>query len=416
MGTNKIMATRYSKAETTSGITPSGYEKDSPDSQESIHSCGIEDVDRAFFELFSEKLPLFYKVSKDTGEQRRVPVVFASGERFAVLSKSTPLRDKNGALILPMISITRNGLEFETTKGAGTSDRYPETIIKKKLAEDDAEYQNLINSSNLNNSQFSMSKKQEDWLHSTGRLLYPKLDKNIYEVTVIPTPKYFTAKFEVNIWCQYVQQLNTILETILGSYIQPGGRTIRIETKKGYWFVAYFDQSITQDNNFSDYTDSERLVKATMTVEVPAYLILPKASGIPNGIKKYTSAPNIVFEIETKAQNKEDSAANIGTGDINEYILSDVETTEDEYYGNVMGMNGIEDAVNRANKSQSGINENKKTHLVGKTTKVKNTKKVLDLDFDPITGERKNITVQVIDSNPARGEEVYLITLDNRRK
>jgi hypothetical protein len=410
------MATRYSKAESVSGVTPSGYEKDSPDSLESIPSCGIEDVDRAFFELFSEKLPLFYKVSKDTGEQRRVPVVFASGERFAVLSKSTPLRDKNGALILPMISITRNGLEFETTKGAGTSDRYPETIIKKKLSPEDAEYQNLINSSNLNNSQFSMGKKQEDWLQSSGRLLYPKLNKNIYEVTVIPTPKYFTAKFEVNIWCQYVQQLNTILETILGSYIQPGGRTMRVETKKGYWFVAYFDQSITQDNNFSDYTESERLVKATMTVEVPAYLILPKAAGLPNGVKKYTSAPNIVFEIDTKMRNKEDSAANIGTGDINEYILSDVETTEDEYYGNAMGTNGKEDTVNRANKSQSGINEKKKTNYVGKTTRIKNNKKILDLDFDPVTGEKKNITVQVIDSNPARGEEVYMITLDNRRK
>ena len=410
------MATRYSKAESVSGVTPSGYEKDSPDSLESIPSCGIEDVDRAFFELFSEKLPLFYKVSKDTGEQRRVPVVFASGERFAVLSKSTPLRDKNEALILPMISITRSGLEFETTKGAGTSDRYPETIIKKKLSPEDAEYQNLINSSNLNNSQFSMGKKQEDWLQSSGRLLYPKLNKNIYEVTVIPTPKYFTAKFEVNIWCQYVQQLNTILETILGSYIQPGGRTMRVETKKGYWFVAYFDQSITQDNNFSDYTESERLVKATMTVEVPAYLILPKAAGLPNGVKKYTSAPNIVFEIDTKMRNKEDSAANIGTGDINEYILSDVETTEDEYYGNAMGTNGKEDTVNRANKSQSGINEKKKTNYVGKTTRIKNNKKILDLDFDPVTGEKKNITVQVIDSNPARGEEVYMITLDNRRK
>jgi hypothetical protein len=153
-----------------------------------------------------------------------------------------------------------------------------------------------------------------------------------------------------------------------------------------------------------------------MTVEVPAYLILPKAAGLPNGVKKYTSAPNIVFEIDTKMRNKEDSAANIGTGDINEYILSDVETTEDEYYGNAMGTNGKEDAVNRANKSQSGINEKKKTNYVGKTTRIKNNKKILDLDFDPVTGEKKNITVQVIDSNPARGEEVYMITLDNRRK
>ena len=76
----------------------------------------------------------FYKVSKDTGESKRLPVIFASGERFAILSKQSPMRDKNGALILPIMSISRSGVEFETTKGPGVSDRYPETVIKRRIS------------------------------------------------------------------------------------------------------------------------------------------------------------------------------------------------------------------------------------------------------------------------------------------
>ena len=207
------MATRYSKAVATSGVIPSGYESNSPNSSDTIASCGIEDVDRALFALFAETLPLFYKISKDTGEQRRVPVMFASGERFAILSKSSPLRDKNGSLILPMISITRNGLELDSTKPGGTSDKIPETVIRKKLSPEDASYQNFMNSLNLNNSGHVGRGANSSWLRSTGRMLGPQLDRNLYEFTVIPTPKYFTAKYEVSIWCQYVQQLNAITRT-----------------------------------------------------------------------------------------------------------------------------------------------------------------------------------------------------------
>jgi len=411
------MATRYSKAIGTSGVIPSGYEITSPDSSDTIASCGVEDVDRALFSLFSETLPLFYKVSKDTGEQRRVPVMFASGERFAVLSKTTPLRDKNGALILPMISITRNGLEFDSTKQGGTSDKLPETIIRKRISPDDASYQDLINSSNLKNSSYAGRSSNYDWLRSSGRMLGPKLDRNLYEFTVIPTPKYFTAKYEISIWCQYVQQLNTIIETIAGAYPQPGNRTIRIDTKKGYWFVAYFESSVNQDNNFGDYSDSERIIKATLTVEVPAYLILPKAPGIPNGTKKYLSAPEISFEVAvTNKIEEEISSSVLSSGNIDRYVLADVETIEDNDPRDFIGSSNVKVAESEAEKIMSGDVPSKATTSVGSYVNKRSNKRKVELEFDPITGKEENIVVQVIDSNPRRGEEVYIINILDRRK
>jgi hypothetical protein len=411
------MATRYSKATSTTGVIPSGYESTSPNSSDAIASCGVEDVDRALFTLFSEKLPLFYKISKDTGEQRRVPVMFASGERFAVLSKTSPLRDKNGALILPMISITRNGLEFDTTKQGGTSDKLPETIIRKKLSPEDASYQNLINSAGLKNSGHMGRNSKSDWLRSSGRILGPELGRNLYEFTVIPTPKYFTAKYEISIWCQYVQQLNTIIETIAGSYPQPGNRTIRIDTPKGYWFVAYFESSINQDNNFSDYSDSERIIKATLAVEVPAYLILPKAPGIPNGTKKYLSAPEISFEVNiTPKIDGEYSSSILPSGDIGRYVLEDIETVDDPVPHDFIGSKTIEIVNEESKKNMSGDIPPRSTTSVGSYVNKKNNKRKIEFEFDPLTGKEEKIIVQVMDSNPSRGEEVYIINPLDRRK
>ena len=81
------------------------------DSEFLIPTCTVEDVDRALFNLFDVDLDLFYK---HEGAVVRVPVVFATGERFAILSRNKPLRDKNDTLILPLVSIARLDRDWET--------------------------------------------------------------------------------------------------------------------------------------------------------------------------------------------------------------------------------------------------------------------------------------------------------------
>ena len=399
------MATRFKGSESFPGAIPTGYEASSPDSVEKIPSCGIEDVDRAFFSLFSEKLPIYYKVSKDSGEQRKVPVMFASGERFAVLTKSSPLRDRNGAMILPIISISRSGMEFESTKGIGSSDRIPETVISKKISSEDSQYQQLVNRMGLKNSGVKQGSGR-DWYDETGRELAPRIGNNIYEVTVIPTPRSYTVKYEVTIWCQYVQQMNTILETILGSYRQPGGRDVRIDTTKGYWFVAHFDQTINQDNNMADFSEDERLIKATLSAEVPAYLVLPHYPGIPNAVKKYLSAPEVVFESSTAVRNElEYSTSQLESGDVNHHILRDIETEDGGINGGFIGDKNPSVTQKRAIDSLSGMT----LPEAGKN------KETVSLDYNPFTGEKKNIRVYSVNSKKSQGEEVYIISLDVRR-
>jgi hypothetical protein len=84
-----------------------GYEGTNVPDDFSIPPVGIEDIDRAIFTLFDKKLAFETKVNSQT---TRVPVIFASGERFALTRRDNPLRDKNNTLILPLISIKRGSI------------------------------------------------------------------------------------------------------------------------------------------------------------------------------------------------------------------------------------------------------------------------------------------------------------------
>jgi len=113
-----------------------------------IPPCTIEDVDRALFNLFDKQLPLLYTHRNDT---RRVPIVFATGERFALIARRKPLRDKSKALILPVISILRSSLTFGSEIGMATAPDIRH-VIKKQLGKEDPVYQRMINKLGLQNS------------------------------------------------------------------------------------------------------------------------------------------------------------------------------------------------------------------------------------------------------------------------
>ena len=412
-----MSTTRYNKTQESPDTLPSGYEGSGVPKNFSLPSCGIEDVDRAFFELFDKVLPMTYLASKDNNERRKIPVVFATGERFALASKKSPLRDKNNVLILPIISIARTGIEQDAIKGMGVSDHFNEMVIKKRVSEEDPIYQALQNKEGFRNNEGpsggSLSNYEQNYYNSTGRHLEPTLNKGLYEVLVIPMPKYFTLKYEVTFWTNYVGHLNEMITTLMGSYIQPGNRSIKITTKKGYWFVASFDSSISSGNNFDNINDDERLVKATLTAEVPGYLVLPEVNGIPSGIRSYLSAPTISFGTYIGDTSKVQEATVISS-DVDSFILSDVSTDDTERPSATIGANGKSQTESRAGGDRADasilMRDAKSTDSsVGNVGKIKTRTRELVYSKDPITGKPGRVVGRVIDANPQKGEEVVVI-------
>ena len=96
----------------------------------------IEDIDRAIFDLFDKQISF---ETEERGTSRKVPVVFSSGERFALTRRKNPIRDENNALILPIVSIMRKDIDTSPNQhGKRTAIAWsdqPTYYVKKRLSE-----------------------------------------------------------------------------------------------------------------------------------------------------------------------------------------------------------------------------------------------------------------------------------------
>ena len=392
----------------------------SRDPELTIPSCTVEDVDRALFKLFSEELDLFYK---QEGSILRVPVIFATGERFAILSRNKPLRDDNDALVLPLVSIARTGLAKDLTRGMGTNQSSSITI-KRRLSSNDPAYQRLVNREALQNQddRVSNSHKITPGLtgsrgsgtkpgeiatrrpqaetraaYRLGRLLQPAVGNNIYEIYELPNVKYYSATYEITFWTQYTQQMNDLLMAFMSSSHTNGKLTFRIETEKGYYFVAFLEGGFTPGNNFSDFTSEERLVRYSFSMVVPAYIVAPDYEGSSNPIRRYVSAPQISFDMTAVgAPIVQTTIVPVASTDLNKYLLNDLNTAKDPLPGQVIGG----DATTKGGDYYDNS-------TVGGVTSGRSTVEVIRKYTDPVSGEAKQEILPFKSRNQRKGETVY---------
>ena len=76
------MTTRF-RAGDGNGV-PSGYEGVSAPGMVNIPSCGVEDVDKALFKCLKDEIA-FQVSDNGGGNQKAVPIDFASGEKWSML-------------------------------------------------------------------------------------------------------------------------------------------------------------------------------------------------------------------------------------------------------------------------------------------------------------------------------------------
>ena len=428
------MSTRYYKNKTSkSNSGDTGHEGLNIPEDFNIPPCSIEDVDRALFDLFDKQLPFNYKHKSGT---KRSPVIFASGERFAVLRRKKPLRDKSGVLILPLISIMRTGITQSPTMGAGTAQNVP-MVIKKRLSKDDPAYQRLLNKKGLVNSDdlpsrssFENINDAPDQNSKSGRNASRRelgsttseksidhdLGKNIYEIIEMPPPKYFTATYEVTFWAQYTLQMNDMITALMSLYQSYSQRTFQLETPKGYWFVGYAAEELSAGNNFDDFTDSERLVRYSFTMTVPGYIVNPTFPGSQNSLRRYVSSPEIKFEgIVSGRQFETDIPAGIPTGNPGDLVLEDVRTVDEPLPG--QGIQGQKSAASDSRRIFKGRRGDQTPEVIG-TTEVggthsdDNRTKIVEYEKDPLTGKNVKKKVHVKNRTNKKGETVLREALD----
>jgi len=332
-------------------VLKKGYEGFNVPDNFSIPPCGIEDVDRALFNLFDKRLAFEVKVNEQT---TKVPVVFAAGERFALTKRMKPIRDKNNALILPLIAIKRTSIGHKNESevgGTAISFRQPgDYIIKKRLSANDRDYQDIINKLSIKNQDNVSSRAHfientsfpgrfnqpgtvttrrngPATAYGSGRLETPfdksNIGQNIFEIITIPYPQFIGLTYNVVFWTQYMSQMNQLLESMMMKF-DGQGHEFQIESTSGYKFTAFVQGPFGNNDNFDDYTNDERIINYSFDIKVPAYILAPRHPGLPSPFRTFQSAPEVVFGIyDARTQIAEEPVSPYSDDKLNRFILSD---------------------------------------------------------------------------------------------
>jgi len=241
----------------------------------------IENIDRSMIRYIDEELDLFATTNKGW---TKVPVIWAGSERPFQSKKNSLVRDKNGTLILPLITIERTSVTKSLSRKGSVWGNVMPVNDEKGGTIPIARRINHLKTSNFVNAKTKSSK---------GRINFPNANykRVVYETITIPIPVYIVANYEITIRTEYQQQMN---ELITPFATVPGGINYILLKNQKHRYEGFIKEMFDQSNNYTSFTDEERKVETKINIEVLGYLL---------GESKNRTQPNFVFR-ETMVEVK----------------------------------------------------------------------------------------------------------------
>ena len=203
---------------------------------------------------------------EDNGENIKVPIMYASPERWKSIQRDGFMRDKKRQIITPVIAYRRTSIERD------------DTIPQDKL---DANNPHLFYTFE---KKFSQQNRYDNFTTQVG--LLPQ--REYYNVAL---PDYVTLTYDFIVWTTYIEQMNKIVE--------------RINYSDGaYWGDPNKLRFRSRIDSFTDATevsDVERLVRTNFTVTLRGYLLPEGNFDHRSTTQKFLTPKRVVFGTETDA-------------------------------------------------------------------------------------------------------------------
>ena len=193
-------------------------------------------------------------------EKVKVPVLYGNPERWTSVQKQGYLKDKNGALQIPLIMFKRNSIERNDTMASSMNRHVSYPSVSK----------------------YSKKHKYDKFSTMTGT----QRPVEVYDVVM---PDYVTVSYEVIIWTDFTEHMNKIVEAFQYATDEYWG------DKNGFKFRTKIDSF---DNTTEVGEGSQRIVRTTFTMMVNAYL-LPEQFNNESTHKKSLTPKKVVWGMET---------------------------------------------------------------------------------------------------------------------
>ena len=224
-------------------------------------TIGIQDLDEAIMYYFQNVIRPFVI---QNGNRIEVPVIYGAPERWKSVQRDGYYKDKNGAIMAPLIMFKRNTIEKNRSLGNKLDGNYPNLygVMKKKY-------------------------DTKNFYSNFGVLNNRKPEEQFYAVTI---PDYVTLTYSCIVYTYYVEQLNGIVEAI--EY-----------ASDSYWGNPQRYQFKASINSFTTVTelpqDNVRVVRSTFDIKLYGYIIPNTLQNNISSLKKFRNKSKLIFSMET---------------------------------------------------------------------------------------------------------------------
>jgi|TARA_R110000823_G_scaffold66704_3_gene155914 hypothetical protein len=247
----------------------------------SLMPSTIETIDRALFEWLDAKLNIFSTTNKGWG---KVPVVWAGAERSHQIKNDKELRDSNGVLKFPLITLSRESIIKDSNfKGVAWA-HIPNKNDAKGGALTVAKTIGQVKTADLKNSHSFRQHKDYNFPSSK--------DLTVYNIISMPVPTYITLMYDIKIRAEYQQQINEILTPFITNTGQIDNFFIN---QDGHKFEGFIQGNFGQANNITSMSNDERRYETSIQIKILGYLL---GSGPNEERPKITTRENLVTLIQ----------------------------------------------------------------------------------------------------------------------
>jgi hypothetical protein len=224
-------------------------------------TVGLQDIDESIMFYFQNVIrPFVYQ----NGTRIEVPIIYGSPEKWKSVQKDGYYKDKNGAIMAPLIMFRRDTIDKNRS------------LTNKLDSNSPNLYTSWKKSYNGKNS------------YSNFNVLTNRVPVDQFLVNVVPD--YVTLTYSCTIQTYYMDQLNKIIEAINYASDSYWGDPERFKFKAS---IDSYSTAVEISDN------SNRMVKGTFTIKLFGYVIPDTIQKDLTAIKKYNSKSQVIIGLET---------------------------------------------------------------------------------------------------------------------
>ena len=253
----------------------------------SFEPSTIETIDYSVYDFVDKELNIFCTTNKGFN---KVPVVWQASERAFQIKDDKDLRDDNGTLIFPMISIARTGFEKSLSdKGVFYGNVYPTNdakggsiTIARRIGQDKTG--NFLNADAYRKKNKTVGNRGNP---GSQQINFPSRKKAnekrvVYETLTIPTPAYVNVNYTISVRTEYQQQINEIVQPFVTI---TNGINYLVFKRDGHSYEAFVQSDFSSTNDITELGTETRVYQTEINIRVLGYLV---------GGGKNEKRPNVV--------------------------------------------------------------------------------------------------------------------------